>query len=62
MMHSCPLKPGVVCAATYELAVSSRCINCPLLDQCDQALLYSLHKRNKSYGCIGVRVSEEAYA
>lgn len=39
-MPSCPLKPGIDCAATLTLASSSRCIACPLLDQCDQALLY----------------------
>ncbi len=39
-MPFCPLKPGTACAATIELASSSRCIGCPLLDQCDQAMLY----------------------
>ena len=32
----CPLKPGLVCAATYELASASHCIGCPYLDRCDR--------------------------
>jgi hypothetical protein len=36
----CPLKPGTRCAATLALAESSRCIACPLLEQCDQAMIY----------------------
>lgn len=45
-MSSCPLKPGFECAATYELAESSRCIGCPLLDQCDQIMLYCNFRHN----------------
>lgn len=63
MQQTCPLKPGVKCEATYNLAESSRCIGCPLLDQCDQALLYCNHKRGGGPdGCIGILVNEEACA
>ena len=31
-LSPCPLKPGLVCAATYELASASHCIGFPYLD------------------------------
>lgn len=47
-LSPCPLKPGLICAATYELASSSRCIGCPYLDRCDRTLIlyHTLRKRN----------------
>lgn len=38
-LSPCPLKPGLVCAATYELASASHCIGCPYLD-------HTLHESN----------------
>lgn len=58
-MPSCPLKPGIDCAATYELASSSGCVGCPLLDQCDQIVLrYLRHNRGGPHGSIGILVQE----
>ena len=33
--ESCPLKPGILCAATLDLAIGSRCLECPKIPQCD---------------------------
>ncbi|MDD4454680.1 MAG: hypothetical protein PHI67_05105 [Candidatus Methanomethylophilaceae archaeon] len=40
-LQPCPLHPGVMCAATYELALSSKCIGCdsPFLTQIDRDLI-----------------------
>lgn len=40
-LQQCPLHPGVMCAATYELALSSKCIGCnsPVLTQIDRDLI-----------------------
>jgi hypothetical protein len=59
-MPFCPLKPTIDCAATFELATSSRCIGCPLLDQCDQAMLHITwhHDRGGPHGSIGILVQE----
>jgi hypothetical protein len=43
----CPLKPGLVCAATYELASASHCIGCPYLDRCDRTLVIN-HTQRKN--------------
>ncbi len=45
-LSPCPLKPGLVCAATYELASASHCIGCPYLDRCDRALVIYHASRN----------------
>jgi hypothetical protein len=57
-MPSCPLKPSVDCAATFLLASSSRCIGCPLLDQCDQAQLICTYRRRYNGEGIGTLVEE----
>lgn len=58
-MPSCPLKPTIDCAATFELASSSDCIGCPLLDQCDQVNLHiKRHDRGGPHGSIGILVQE----
>ena len=44
-LSPCPLKPGLVCAATYELASASHCIGCPYLDRA-LVLYHTLRKNN----------------
>lgn len=47
-LSPCPLKPGLICAATYELASASYCVGCPYLDRCDRTLIlyHTLRKSN----------------
>ena len=46
-LSPCPLKPGLVCAATYELASASHCIGCPYLDLRDRTLvIYHTQRKN----------------
>lgn len=46
-MPICPLKAGLECAATLQLASESRCIACPLLAQCDLVDVYIQHRADR---------------
>lgn len=50
-IDSCPLKPGITCSASIELAIGSHCIECPRIPQCDQLIVresYQLTTRTVS--------------
>lgn len=46
-MPICPLKAGLECAASLQLASESRCIGCPLLAQCDLVDVCRLYRADR---------------
>lgn len=40
----CPYKPGLVCLATVDLAIQSKCLECPRISQCDLLTVWESHR------------------
>ena len=40
----CPLKPGIRCSASIDLAIGSHCIECPRIPQCDLLTVWESHQ------------------